>query len=687
MNLSKIKTLIPAPEDGNPSASALFVPAIIWVTANESGRSVGAQSFNVTASVVIEGVSCGFEELTILSSPQAVTARYDDSLHVIVISVPDDADPAGYEGEVKVRMVAMVSGEEYAAFKSIPIVAKRQGEPGKDGEDGVTYEILPSVAQIRADKDGNILTGTITVSAFKIQGNVRTSCGLGILFPVGSGGTAPYYWVQYRINGGSWIDCSNVSVGTGQYMQMAYGVPGSAVSTITSGIAFRLCYGTGSSSYSVVHEMAALQVVRDGQTGQRGKTGRFYYYDGYFDSTKEYRATEHQAPYVAFDWTDTQTVNGAQVQVVRTSYYMLIAETNKPGSTYIAPKTAAASGVWELMETSFKFLITEALFSSFAKLGSAVFSGDWILSQWGDIEDFDGTSEESNNYILFDPTDLDEGSQADEVDPVGQYVSGETTLRNRFELTEGKLYTLSAQWIEAFESTEVEIFLTDAADSSNPIYAKEAPASTTTRAISISVSENQQSGKIRFVAPETGEYYLRAKFVDANADDEVRISCRLDRRRFIPRYFTDLLKGFAGLTSLSHWSKIPGRAVRYNAAMTNASGFTSKGADIIVIPNRTGAATDIYLQDPTENAGRMVIVVNRGIGQVTIRSVMPYGRSRAFMVDSTSGWGAIEYIRETDPLTNGSDAALAVARFWSDGEYWYELEWRTKDGKSRGLDY
>jgi hypothetical protein len=66
---------------------------------------------------------------------------------------------------------------------------------------------------------------------------------------------------------------------------------------------------------------------------------------------------------------------------------------------------------------------------------------------------------------------------------------------------------------------------------------------------------------------------------------------------------------------------------------------------------------------------------------------MPHGRSRAFKTDSTSGWGDAEYIRETDPLTDGSNAALAVARFWSDGEYWYKLEWRTKDGKSKGLDY
>lgn len=385
MNISKTKTLIPAPEDGDngkPAATGLFIPAIIWVTADEDGWSVGAQSFNVTPSVVVEGVSCGFEDpLTILSSPQSVTARYNSNLGIIVISVPDGTDPADYEGEVKVSMEAIVNGETYAVIKSIPVVANRKGEQGKDG---VTYEILPSVSQIRADKDGNILTGVITVSAYKIKGENRTSCGVGVVTGVGvQGETLSYYWVQYRINGGSWTNCSNISVGSGIYAQLAYGVPASAVSNITSGIAFRLCFGTGSSSYSVVHEMGALQVVKDGQTGERGKTGRYYYYDGYFSDSREYTATDHQAPYIAFDWTDTVTVNGVDTSVVKTSYYMLVADTNKPGSTYIAPRTTAASGVWELMETSFKFLIAQAFFTEFGKLGSAVFSRDWMISQHG----------------------------------------------------------------------------------------------------------------------------------------------------------------------------------------------------------------------------------------------------------------------------------------------------------------
>ena len=371
MNLSKIKTLIPAPEStyhielsndnsqvncdysGSPIAGAVYESSVIslWY-----GGSDAWNEFNVT--VAASGITHGYNSNTHSLNPSAITAN------TATITVT-----ARHKTRADVVLQAV-----YTLTKN---------KDGKNGEDGVTYEIIPSVSSIRADENGNILTGYITVSAYRTKSGTRTSCGLDLAVAVGvDGGEVSHYWVQYSINGGSWTNCGNISTGSGLYVQIAYGVPGSAVSTITSGIAFRLLYGT-SSSYSVVHQIAPLQVVKNGQTGQRGKTGRYYYYDGYFDNTKEYTATDNQAPYIAFDWEDTVTVNEVSTQVTKTSYYMLVAETNKPDSTYIAPRTEAASGVWELMETSFKFLIAQAFFTEFGKLGSAVFSGDWMISQHG----------------------------------------------------------------------------------------------------------------------------------------------------------------------------------------------------------------------------------------------------------------------------------------------------------------
>ena len=430
-------------EDGKTAASGMFIPAIIWVEADENGWSVGDQSFNVTPSVMVDGISCGFEDpLTIVSSPNAVKAKYDNTLGIINISIEDSSDPVEYEGEVKVSMEALVNDKIYTVTKGIPIVANRHG---KAGEDGVTYEIVPSVSSIRADANGNILTGIITVTAYRIKGKIRTSCEVGGIPAIGIDGIIPdSYWVQYRINGGSWIDCSNLYVWNGIYMQMAYGVPGSEVSTITSGIAFRLCYGT-SASYSIVHEMADIQVVRDGQTGERGKTGRYYYYDGYFDSAKEYTATDNQAPYVAFDWEDTVSVNKVDTKVTKTSYYMLIAETNKPSGTYIAPRTDEATGVWELMETSFKWLIAEAIFINFAKLGSAIFSGDWMISQHGTIN-----GEPSTDYTKFDANDPEGNNAGFRPNYAVDLLTGEAWLNSAH--IRGVVYATSGKFTGEIES-------------------------------------------------------------------------------------------------------------------------------------------------------------------------------------------------------------------------------------------
>lgn len=389
-------------ENGQSAADGMFVPAIIWVEADENGWSVGEQTFNVSPSVIIEGVPSDVEaNLTILSSPAAVTASYDIGLGLIEVSIPDGIDPVEYQGEVKVKMEAISEGKIYPVVKGIPIVANKKGEQGDPGQDGVTYEIIPSVSSIRSDENGNILTGVITVTAYKTKSGSRTSCGLGMAFNVGpDGGEVDHYWAQYRIDNGSWTNCVNISTGPG-VLFMEYGVPGSAVSSITSGIDFRLLYGT-SSSFSVVHRIAPIQVVKDGKTGQRGKTGRYYYYDGYFDRTKEYKASDNQAPYIAFDWEDNVSVNGVYTKVTKTSYYMLIAETNKPNGTYISPRTDEATGVWELMETSFKWIIAEAIFINFAKLGAAIFSGDWMISQHGTIN-----GEPSTDYTKFDANDPD----------------------------------------------------------------------------------------------------------------------------------------------------------------------------------------------------------------------------------------------------------------------------------------
>jgi hypothetical protein len=55
---------------------------------------------------------------------------------------------------------------------------------------------------------------------------------------------------------------------------------------------------------------------------------------------------------------------------------------------------------WKLMVTDFKFIITEAIFGSYAHFGSAIINGDWLLSTHGKRN-----GDDSTEYTYFDASD------------------------------------------------------------------------------------------------------------------------------------------------------------------------------------------------------------------------------------------------------------------------------------------
>lgn len=241
------------------------------------------------------------------------------------------------------------------------------GVDGKDGEDAVFYEIVPSVSAVRRDSAGAVTTGVIAMNAYYTKGGNRTAC----VFTTSS---AQRYIIYFSIDGADWVACSWINA-SGSIV--VYGVPASRVQSATRSIAFRLAYydSQATPAEKVVFESAGIPVVSDGSAGTAGKSGKNYYYAQTFDPAKEYTATEYQAPYVSYEWQDGN--------ILRVSQYMLIADTNRVNGVLVAPRTAAAAGVWELMTNDFTYLITVATFTDFGKLASSVFTGDWRISQYG----------------------------------------------------------------------------------------------------------------------------------------------------------------------------------------------------------------------------------------------------------------------------------------------------------------
>lgn len=151
-----------------------------------------------------------------------------------------------------------------------------------------------------------------------------------------------------------------------------------------------------------------------GPQGPQGKIGQLAYPAGSWSASKTYTLTDTACPVVEH--------NG--------SYWRLVVASNKG-----TEPTASNSSVWVIV-TQWEAIFTKILFTAFAKLGSAIFSGDFTLSQRGLLN-----GAESTAYQNFKPNNAN--------NPFIPYIyinwaTGEAWLQNvhikgEVEATSGKL--------------------------------------------------------------------------------------------------------------------------------------------------------------------------------------------------------------------------------------------------------
>ena len=133
-------------------------------------------------------------------------------------------------------------------------------------------------------------------------------------------------------------------------------------------------------------------VVNTIEDGERGKVGRFFYYAGDFDANnadKKFLVNDAQAPFFR------NKNEGTEIYY----YYVFNPEVNGEYTMSKMWEESVSSfnnKPWEIMTNDFKYLITEALFSNFAHLGSAIINGDWMMSTHGQIG---GVNFLNDNYI------------------------------------------------------------------------------------------------------------------------------------------------------------------------------------------------------------------------------------------------------------------------------------------------
>lgn len=239
---------------------------------------------------------------------------------------------------------------------------------GVDGKNGTIYDISFEEAWCRVDNDG-IISAALRGYAYKVSGETRTLLSsVTIRYGYKPDDRDTYAETQTNSSGyfdvEDWFDGDKVddyAKGSNQIFA-AIVVNGNMVCTKYVTMAYD---------------------GQAGQTGQRGKVGRFFYYSGFDwnanNNTDVFIITEAQAPYFSKAGSNSN------------KYYVFNPETIPAGGSMTMAQMWAASGQswnsvsWEVMTDDFKYLITEAMFGKYAHLGSFIINDDWMISTNGTI--------------------------------------------------------------------------------------------------------------------------------------------------------------------------------------------------------------------------------------------------------------------------------------------------------------
>lgn len=321
------------------------------------------------------------------------TATYGDTY----IMMTDTYDFYTYQGTWQGGMAEsgdsyLIAGDLYVRQSTGTLKWVNAGKiQGPNGVDATYYELIPDISALSATSDGTITSGMFYVDAYKVVGNTRTA--ISFIAQIGQ----PHYVLQYQVDSGAWTGA-----------KFGNRIPSIAGQKPTNGIRLRIYYSEDAST--ILATTPYIPVIKDGEKGdegEKGEIGRNYYFDKEYDDTKTYVVSDIEAPFVSY------VVDGQK------RYYVRIGE-NGSSCQGIAPSGNAQSATyWEVMVTDFKYLLSEAIFAQFAKFGSAIISGDFMLSAFGTIYDTtngahgitsdtmkfisDGVTYDKNNaYTLFD---------------------------------------------------------------------------------------------------------------------------------------------------------------------------------------------------------------------------------------------------------------------------------------------
>lgn len=457
------------------------------------------------------------------------------------------------------------------------------------GADGVSYFIESNVDSVSVDSDSSIATQTsLTFNFFKITGDSQPSA------------YSAYFstWRRTQQN------YTRILYATQKTTSTTFGYPlSSAIDAIVIFITADLYTANTPPTNAIAKkEVAIIPRGADGADGAQGKMGRFYYYAGKWSdvsSSEQFVVSDVQAPYFLYD----------------DQYWVFNPESNDQ-YTKARMGTPSSSDVnWKLMVDDFKYIITEAIFGSYAHLGAAIINDDYILSQHGYMRGYGGQTREITNstqYIYADPDDMfgeqDLAEKPHIVNDTYEHEIQSTTkakvLSQDFHLSAGRYYTIEINgYCDSNGYISYNIKKTDA-----EVYPF-------------------QQGVIKgysgdgvyypsyaiFYVSQDGDYNIYCSKSNASAIAEVRGIYILEAQ-FVPNWCVDLKLGKMVANNITARGKLHADSFYYLRAHSNSNNdtITIKNESIVTL-GQTAVGTTVVLPRPTENADGHVIEIHSGM--------------------------------------------------------------------------
>lgn len=391
----------------------------------------------------------------------------------------------------------------------------------------------------------------------------------------------------------------------------------------------------------------------------QGQMGRNFYYAGEYSATTPYKLTDFEAPFVSL------TENG------QTTYWVMFGNNG----TIVGVKPSSTSNRWRLMSSNFTYLITQAVFSNFAKLGSAVFNLDYMFSQQGVMKGYGGVATQvatgDSQYQHADPEDMN-GDNMDDVPISGKsdytgdssnpnpYVTGliqaqNTFIPTRLNLDANKYYTIEMDF-----QANSGIVVHGALAKTDSQYTEVGYAELTT------TDNNPNYDRLCLNArtDESGNYCIKIINTATTPTDVLWIkSYRIRECKFAPSLFINLKTGEMTANDITARGLIYADGVYHEQISSNSNN------DVIPVGNATivslgNAAVNarVVLPAPSTCKGRTIDVYSESSGNWYL-SWVGANTTSTFL----TGWGTTSF------RTSASLSGYYYVKVYSDGTNWRVL--------------